>query len=55
MEEAVQSLRAEVALECMNPRWNDSLIMILIWKMTDEVCKIAPYPLRCPTSLSFSL
>lgn len=30
VEEAVQSLRADVALGCIRPGWNDSLIIVLI-------------------------
>lgn len=44
MEEAVHSMRAEASLDWVCPGQNDSLIMILIQRMTDELLKLSPCP-----------
>lgn len=44
MEEAVHSMRAEASLDWVCPGQNDSLIMILIQKMTNELLKLFPCP-----------
>lgn len=44
MEEAVHSMRAEASLDWVCPGQNDSLIMILIQRMTNELLKLFPCP-----------